>query len=125
MIFTVKLLLPDNKKDMKDLRWACRLKGEKRWKQIGLAHIINIAVKTLKEPVFQGDKACHNIHHYISSSGDIYIVGEYEYILGNNPPEGLLTFLQSSLDIYYGDAFIRNVRKYVLSLPDDITTNGV
>lgn len=125
MIFTVKLLLPENKKDMKDLRLACRLKGEKRWKQIGLAHIINIAVKTLKEPVFQSNEVCHNIHYDIHIVEGIYIVGEYEYILEDNPPEGLLTFLQSSLDIYYGDAFIRNVRKYVLSLPDDITTNGV
>lgn len=110
---------------MKDLRWACRLKDKKLWKQAGLTDIICIAIKTLKEPVFQGNKACHNIHYHISSSGGIYIAGDYEYILEDNPPEGLLTLLQSSLDIHYGDAFIRNVRKYVLSLPDDTTTDGV
>lgn len=125
MIFTVKLLLPYNEKEMKDLWWLCRLKGDKRCKKIDLSHIITIAVQTLKEPVFQGNKVCDNLHLHVRVGKGTYIAGEYERILEDNPAEGLLTILQSGLDRLYRDAFIRNVRKYVLSLPDGTGTNGV
>lgn len=118
-------MLPENKKHMKDLRRICCLEDEKHWKQIGLTNIIAITIKTLKEPVFQSNEICHNIHLYIRNGEGTYTVGEYEYILEDNPPKVLLTFLQSNLDVHYREAFIRNVRKYVLSLPDDTTTNGV